>query len=88
MLCIPLADEDQYYNAFRIAAAGAGLQILPQDANPLDVRNAVRELFRAPLYRENALRLKQELATMPPLDTAVSTLERVAARDPHPLSSS
>ena len=45
MLCLPLG-ADQHYNAFRVAASGAGLSLDVQEASPLAIRRAVDRLLR------------------------------------------
>jgi UDP:flavonoid glycosyltransferase YjiC (YdhE family) len=78
MLCLPLG-ADQFYNAFRLAAAGAGIRLDRSDATPARIQAAVRELLDEPLFRQNAERLGREIGALPPPREAVPLLERVAA---------
>ncbi|HEX9969751.1 MAG TPA: nucleotide disphospho-sugar-binding domain-containing protein [Acidimicrobiales bacterium] len=56
---------DQPDNAFRVAAAGAGLCLSRAEVTGEAVRAAVRELLEEPLYFANAQRLRRELEAMP-----------------------
>jgi UDP:flavonoid glycosyltransferase YjiC (YdhE family) len=58
---------DQFANAARVEAAGAGL-----------ADGDVREVLADPSYTEVARRIARETAAMPPVDAAVSALARVA----------
>jgi UDP:flavonoid glycosyltransferase YjiC (YdhE family) len=78
MLALPLG-ADQHYNAFRVAACGAGIQLDPRTATPERVGEAIRELLGNVLYRRNAERLRREIAAMPPIEVAVGLLERLAS---------
>jgi UDP:flavonoid glycosyltransferase YjiC (YdhE family) len=79
LLCLPMG-ADQPYTGFRIAAAGAGLNLDPGNANPDKVRRAVRALLDDDLYRRNAERLGAEIMAMPAVGTAVQHLAELAAR--------
>jgi UDP:flavonoid glycosyltransferase YjiC (YdhE family) len=78
MLGIPLG-ADQFYNAFRLAASGAGLRLDPRHATAPRIRAATVELLDEPLFRQNAERLGREIATLPPPAAAVPLLEGVVA---------
>jgi UDP:flavonoid glycosyltransferase YjiC (YdhE family) len=78
MLCLPFA-ADQHYNAFAIAACGCGLHLDWRAATPEAVRAAVRELLDDPLYRGNAERLRREIVSLPPIESAVALLEDLPA---------
>lgn len=78
VLGLPLG-ADGYFNAFRVAACGAGLHIDMREATADLVRAAVRDVLGNPLYRANAQRLAREIASMPPPATAVRLLEQVVA---------
>ena len=53
---LPLG-SDQFYNAFRVAACGAGLALDHRRATPEEVRRAVRTVLDEPIYRLNAQRI-------------------------------
>jgi UDP:flavonoid glycosyltransferase YjiC (YdhE family) len=78
MLCLPMG-ADQPYTAFRIAAAGAGLNLGSENAGPDEVRRAVRALLGDDLFRRNAERLGAEISAMPAAGTAVEHLAKLAA---------
>jgi UDP:flavonoid glycosyltransferase YjiC (YdhE family) len=78
LLCLPMGG-DQSYTGFRVAAAGAGLSLEPEAATPDAVRRAVRTLLGEDLFRRNAVRMAGEIAAMPPVETAVAHLEKLAA---------
>ena len=56
---------DQFYNAFRVDACGAGRTQDRSYVTPEDVRRAARALLDEPLYRLNAQRLAREIEAMP-----------------------
>ncbi|HVF75909.1 MAG TPA: glycosyltransferase [Acidimicrobiales bacterium] len=63
-LVLPQAG-DQFSNAFRVEASGAGLRLLAHAVDPGTVRRAVRELLDDPLYFANAQRLRRSIEAMP-----------------------
>jgi len=70
---------DQPRNAQRCADLGAGRVVGPEDRTPEAIRTAVRAVLTTPAYRQNAGRLRDELAALPGPEYAVSLLERLAA---------
>ncbi len=77
MLCLPLG-ADQFYNAFRVGAAGVGLQLNLESTTAVQLREAVRQLTEDPTYGSNARRLQREIAQMPPVEHAIPSLECLA----------
>jgi UDP:flavonoid glycosyltransferase YjiC (YdhE family) len=82
-LAIPLG-ADQAYNAFRLAAAGAGMTLPFAELSVDRVRTAVEHLLGNPLYQSNAERLRTEVDGLLPIAQAVALLERLPsiATDP------
>ena len=70
---------DQFLNAFRLAACGAGLRLLPDEVDAERVRSAVRDLLDDPVYFANARRLRREIDAMPGPAQAVPLLATAAA---------
>lgn len=71
---------DQFLNAFRVAACGAGMRLVPEEVSAERVRAAVRDLLDDPVYFANARRLRQELEAMPGPAQAVPLLVAAAGR--------
>ncbi|MBW3668880.1 MAG: glycosyltransferase [Actinobacteria bacterium] len=71
---------DQYLNAFRVAACGAGLRLVAGDVTAERLRDAVRDLLDDPVYFANARRLRRELEAMPGPAEAVPLLVAAAGR--------
>ena len=69
---------DQFTNAERAAAAGAGLVVLPGDLAPEAVRAALRRLLDEPTFVNRASEISNEIADMPPPQAAIRALERLA----------
>lgn len=63
-LVLPQAG-DQFFNAFRVEATGAGLRLLAHAVDPGTVRRAVHDLLDDPLYFANAQRLRRSIEAMP-----------------------
>jgi len=78
MVCLPLA-ADQLYNAFRIAACGAGVRLDWNGLTPDAVRDAVRCVLQEDVFRLNARRLRREIEALPPVEAGVEHLERLCA---------
>jgi len=68
---------DQFYNADRVVAAGAGVQLLPNLLTADSARHAIRVLLRDDTFREAAARIKNELDAMPEPHQVVETLEQL-----------
>ncbi len=77
MVLIPVI-ADQPYNAARCAALGVGAVIEPDNRTPEAIREAVRQVLADPTYRQNAERLRDEMAALPGPEYAVELLERLA----------
>ena len=83
MVILPIA-ADQPENARRCAALGAAVVIPAAERTPAATRTAVRTVLHNSHYRENAARLRGEMAALPGPENAVSLLERLA-RERQPL---
>lgn len=69
---------DQFSNAEQVVAAGAGLQLLPDQLSPDAIRHAVRRLLDEPSFREAAHRISDEIAAMPGPGDAAAAVDRLA----------
>ncbi len=69
---------DQPQNAARCAALGVGRVVEPEDRTSGKIGDAVRAVLATPTYRENAQRLRAEIASLPGPEHAVALLERLA----------
>jgi UDP:flavonoid glycosyltransferase YjiC (YdhE family) len=56
---------DNFLNAGQVAAAGAGISLLPDEATPQAVAAAVRTVLAEFRYREAAASVAKEIAAMP-----------------------
>ncbi len=70
---------DQYSNAERIVAAGAGLQLLKDELSVDAVRDSVRAVLDDANYRRSAERIQTEIHEMPPARDAVTRIEALTA---------
>lgn len=77
LLMLPIA-ADQFENAARIEAVGAGISIQPEQRTAEAIRLAARRLLTEPVWRENARRAQAEMEALPGHDYAVALLERLA----------
>jgi UDP:flavonoid glycosyltransferase YjiC (YdhE family) len=77
MLIVPQG-ADQFRNADRCVAHGAGRRLLPAELSPDSVRTEVRVLLDQPTHRETARRFQKEIEQMPGPDEAVTLLEHLA----------
>jgi len=66
---------DQYANAERIVAAGAGLQLLKDDLSVDAVRHRVRAVLDEPNYRCAAEKIQTEIHDMPDVSDAIERIE-------------
>jgi UDP:flavonoid glycosyltransferase YjiC (YdhE family) len=71
---------DNFYNAERLLAAGAGRQLLDADITPRAVANEVKRLLTDAGYRAAASRIADEIAAMPAPSVAVTALEHLVPR--------
>jgi MGT family glycosyltransferase len=78
MVAVPLAGGDQPGNSQRCAALGVGRVVGPDERTPELIRAALLDVLRDPKYRQNAIRLKQDLQSLPPVEHAVELLEMLA----------
>jgi UDP:flavonoid glycosyltransferase YjiC (YdhE family) len=69
---------DQMLNAARCEALAVGRTLHPVRATPDDVRDAVAAVLGDPSYRKAAERMRDEIASLPGPDHAVTLLERLA----------
>jgi UDP:flavonoid glycosyltransferase YjiC (YdhE family) len=76
---IPLG-ADQPQNAARAAETGFALTLDPVAATPDDVRVALAAVLNEPGFRRAAEALRDEIANMPGLEQAVTSLAKIAAR--------
>ena len=81
LLLVPQG-ADQFYNAERVVAAGAAVQLLPDRLTADSAREAVRTLLHDTTFQRAAHRIKSELDAMPHPRQAVETLEQLVARTP------
>jgi len=81
LLVVPQG-ADHFYNADRVVAAGAGVQLMPDRLTADSARVAIRLLLRDGTFRDAAQRVKIELDAMPDPREAVETLERLTGRYP------
>lgn len=72
---------NQFANAERCAALGAGIRLLPHEVDPLSVRAAVRALLDQPGYRARAADVAREIDGMPAPEHVVPLLEGLAAQN-------
>jgi len=78
LLVVPLG-ADQFGNAERCVASGAGRRLAAEDLLPGAVRAEVARLLDDPDLRRAAGRLREEIAAMPSPEQTVRSLEDVAS---------
>ncbi len=76
-LCLPQG-ADQFLNAAAIAAAGAGLGLVPADASADAIADAVKRLLGEQSFRDTAAQVSETIASMPGPDEVAVALEHVA----------
>ena len=81
LLVVPQG-ADHFYNADRVVAAGAAVQLMPDRLTADSARDAVRMLLHDPMFRTAAHRIKNEFAAMPDPHRAVESLEQLTGREP------
>jgi UDP:flavonoid glycosyltransferase YjiC (YdhE family) len=79
MVILPVR-ADQPDNARRCAELGVARVIALESRTPDAIREAVQEVLANPSYREYAIRLKDEMQTMPGPDHAVLLLDQLVSR--------
>jgi UDP:flavonoid glycosyltransferase YjiC (YdhE family) len=77
LLCMPMG-RDQYDNAARVVARGAGLRLSPKSSLK-SIRNGVLEILQSPRYREKAREMGKMIAKDARNSSVVQILEEVAA---------
>jgi UDP:flavonoid glycosyltransferase YjiC (YdhE family) len=82
LLVVPQG-ADHFYNADRVVAAGAAVQLMPDRLTADSARNALRMLLRDLTFRTAAHRIKNEIDAMPDPSQAVETLEQLTGREPN-----
>ena len=80
LLIVPQG-ADHFYNAERVVAAGAGVQLVPDRLTADSARDAVRMLLHDDTFQGAAQRIKNELEAMPDPELAVETLEQLTGRE-------
>ncbi|MFI6232854.1 glycosyltransferase [Micromonospora sp. NPDC050784] len=73
MVVVPQG-ADQFIQADRVAASGAGLALMPGQAGPAAIAAALRRLLDEPTFTEAARRIGAEVATMPSPDEVAERL--------------
>jgi MGT family glycosyltransferase len=73
-LCVPQG-ADQYLNAAAVAAAGAGISLMPGEADADAVRGAVTRLLDDSSFRDAARGIGASIASMPSPDDVAAVLE-------------
>jgi MGT family glycosyltransferase len=81
MVIVPIS-ADQPDHARRCQQLGVAQVIAPEERTPEAIRAAVRAVLADPTYRQNAQRLRAELARLPGTEQAVGWLERLATEQP------
>jgi UDP:flavonoid glycosyltransferase YjiC (YdhE family) len=76
MLLLPMG-ADQFTTAAACARAGTAIVLGPADVTGENVRAAVERLLTDPAFSENALRLQQEILTMPSPEQVLASLEAI-----------
>jgi UDP:flavonoid glycosyltransferase YjiC (YdhE family) len=74
LVVVPQA-ADQFLQADRVAAAGAGLAVLPDAATPQAVARAVATVLAEPSFLASAGAVAAEIAEMPSPDAVAARLE-------------
>lgn len=77
MLLLPLG-ADQFMHADRCVTLGLAQSLLQDAISPETVRSAVGALLAEGSYRERAVQMRDELESMPGVETAVGLVERLA----------
>jgi len=70
---------DQYANAERVVAAGAGRQLLRDELSVGTVRDSLRAVLRDASYRRSAERIQAEIHDMPDARDALGRIEALTA---------
>jgi UDP:flavonoid glycosyltransferase YjiC (YdhE family) len=76
MVMCPIAG-DQPYCAKRCEALGVAHVIPSNDRTAESIRAAVHAVLSTPSYRHNAVRFREEMHALPPVDAAITMVEQV-----------
>jgi UDP:flavonoid glycosyltransferase YjiC (YdhE family) len=76
-LCLPQG-ADQFLNAPAVVSSGAGMSLLPGEATPAAIRDAVARLLGDASFGEAARRIARSIASMPSPNDVATTLETLA----------
>jgi MGT family glycosyltransferase len=79
LLAVPQG-ADQFANAARVVAVGAGVRLLPADVSSEGVYAALQRLLGDDRYTAAARRLRDEIAAMPAPSEGVAALARLVDR--------
>ncbi|MEJ7721852.1 MAG: nucleotide disphospho-sugar-binding domain-containing protein [Ilumatobacteraceae bacterium] len=71
---------DQYANAERVVAAGAGRQLFKHELSVTAIRGALLDVLRDASYRRSARRLQAEIREMPDAHQAVKRIETLRSQ--------
>ena len=83
LLVVPQG-ADHFYNADRVVAAGAAVQLMPDRLTAGSARDAVQMLLHDATFRSAADRIKNEIDAMPDPSHAVESLEQLIGRESNP----
>lgn len=73
MVVVPQG-ADQFFQADRVAASGAGLALMPGQADPAAIAAALRRVLDEPTFAEAARRINGEIVAMPSPDEVAERL--------------
>ena len=76
-VCLPRG-ADQFANAERVQAVGAGVRLLPDEVTPERLRHAVSAVLDEPAYGRAARAMKAEIEAMPPAAEVLDDLVHLA----------
>ncbi len=73
-VCLPQG-ADQFLNAIAVASAGAGISLMPGEANADNIRDSVARLLDDASIRDAAVTVGTQIASMPAPDDVAAVLE-------------
>jgi UDP:flavonoid glycosyltransferase YjiC (YdhE family) len=79
-VCLPRG-ADQFANADRVQAVGAGIRLLPDELTPERLRAAVTAVLDDPAYTRSAAAMRAEIAAMPSPAEVLDALVDLARTD-------
>jgi len=77
-VCLPQA-ADQFRNAAACASSGAGVALVSGDVTPDRIRDALLAILHESRYRQAAVRLQDEIASMPSVEDVAAVVESLDA---------